>query len=87
MIIECNKSQIDEWNNSIDPLLKLTYNFSNTEITYLDTEEYKGERFEISGIFDFRLHVKTTETYQYLPTSSAHPRHTFKSITTGEVIR
>ena len=60
---------------------------TKTEGAYLDTEEYKGERFEISGIFDFRLHVKTTETYQYLPTSSAHPRHTFKSITTGEVIR
>ncbi|CAG2217126.1 recQ [Mytilus edulis] len=41
MITECNKSQIDEFfaiANNIDPLLKFTYNFSNTEVTYLDTE-------------------------------------------------
>ncbi|VDI74976.1 Hypothetical predicted protein [Mytilus galloprovincialis] len=86
MITECNKSQIDEFfaiANNIDPLLKFTYNFSNTEVTYLDTEVYKGERFKSSGVLDIRLHVKPTETYQYLPITSAHPKHTFRSIITG----
>ena len=56
-------------------------------MTYLDTEVYKGERFKSSGVLDIRLHVKPTETYQYLPITSAHPKHTFRSIITGETIR
>ncbi|VDI60348.1 gamma-aminobutyric acid receptor subunit alpha [Mytilus galloprovincialis] len=85
MITECNKSQIDEFfaiANNIDPLLKFTYNFSNTEVTYLDTEVYRGERFISNGVLDIRLHVKQTETYQYLPFTRAHPKHTFRSIIT-----
>ncbi|CAC5386124.1 unnamed protein product [Mytilus coruscus] len=53
MVTECNKSQIDEFfaiANRIDPLLKFTYDFSNTELTYLDTKVYKGERFKSSGV-------------------------------------
>ena len=33
------------------------------------------------------LTLKKTETYQYLPPNSSHPRNTFKSITTSETIR
>ena len=56
-------------------------------MTFLDTEVYKGTRFFKHRILDVRSHIKCTETYQYLQPSSAHPIHTFKSITVGETIR
>ena len=73
--------------NNIHPLLKFTYEIAETCITYLDTEVYKGKRFEEMKILDIKSHIKKTETFQYLPTSSAHPKHTFKNIIIGETIR
>ena len=73
--------------NKIDPLLKFTFEVSSSSMTYLDTEVYKGERFHNNNILDVKSHIKKTETYQYLPITSAHPKHTFTSITVCESIR
>ena len=40
--------------NSIHPLLKFTYEMSETCITYLDTEIYKGKRFK-----EMKIEIKT----------------------------
>ena len=89
-VTECDRSQIKKFfeiANSIDPLLKFTFIISDIEVTYLDTEIYKGDRFKTNSILDIRSHVKTTETYQYSQTCSCHPSHTFKNISTTETIR
>ena len=85
-----NNNQIEEFfsiANAINPLLKFTYETSNYLMKYLDTEVYKGTRFLDSGFLDIKSHIKTTETYQYLPPLSSHPAHTCINITMGETIR
>ena len=67
--------------------LKFTYEYSNREITFLDTEVYKGSRFLYEGVLDIRTHIKKTETFQYLDRTSAHPTSVFKAFIKGEVIR
>ena len=67
--------------------LKFTYEYSNKEITFLDTEIYKGSRFSNESVFDIRTHIKKTETFQYLERTSAHPTNVFKAFIKGEIIR
>ena len=67
--------------------LKFTYEYSNKEITFLDTEIYKGSRFTNEGVLDIRTHIKKTETFQYLERTSAHPTNVFKAFIGGELIR
>ena len=51
--------------NNYHPTIKLTAEISDTEITFLDTCVYKGERFKEESILDVRTHFKPTETFQY----------------------
>ena len=90
IVFSAGNDQIKEFfniANRIDPLLKFTFEVSNNVMTFLDTKIYKGTRFLEHRILDVKSHTKSTETYQYLQPSSAHPIHTFKSITVGETIR
>ena len=90
MIFYGNKEQINEFftiANDFDALLKFSFEISSTSVTYLVTDVYKGERFFKDKILDLKSHCKPTETFQFLPTTSAHPKHTFKSIIIGETIR
>ena len=73
--------------NKIHPFLKFTADFSYTEVTYLDLKIFKGPRFIKEHRLDTKIHTKTTETFQYLERSSAHPLATFKGFIKGEVIR
>ena len=67
--------------------LKFTFEFSNQEITFLDTHIYKGKRFKEEGILDIKTYTKKTETFQYLDRTSAHPTSVFKGFLKAEVIR
>ena len=73
--------------NSIHQHLKFTYEFSNEQITFLDTCLYKGETFNFNGILDIKTHIKKTETFQYLDRTSAHPKSVFKGFVKGETLR
>ena len=42
-----------------------TAEISYTEITFLDTNVFKGEQFANKSIFDIQTHFKPTETFQY----------------------
>ena len=46
---------------------------SETEITFLDTKVYKGDRFNKESILDVQTHYKPTETFQYTNFYSCHP--------------
>ena len=50
--------------NNYHPTIKFTAEISDTEITFLDTCVYKGERFKEESILDVRTHFKPTETFQ-----------------------
>ena len=63
-----NKEEITafiELANNYHPTIKFTAEISDTEITFLDTCVYKGERFKEESILDVRTYFKPTETFQY----------------------
>lgn len=59
--------------NSFHPAIKFTAEISDTEITFLDTCIYNGDRFKKHSILDVRTHFKPTETFQYTHFDSCHP--------------
>jgi hypothetical protein len=73
--------------NQFHPTLKFTYECSTECVTFLDTEIYKGERFNKEGILDIRTHTKPTNTFQYLHRTSCHPNSVFKGFIKGELLR
>ena len=68
-----NIIQFIEQANNHHPTIKFTAEISCTEITFLDTNIYKGKRFEKDAVLDVRTHFKPTETFQYTHFSSSHP--------------
>ena len=46
-------------------ILKFTAEISDSEIAFLDTKVYKGERFNRDSTLDVQTHYKQTETFQY----------------------
>ncbi len=73
--------------NTAHPTIKFTWTLSEKEVTFLDLEVYKGERFEKEGILDIRPHFKATNRFQYLHYASSHPRATYRGIVKGEMKR
>ena len=73
--------------NAHHPLLKFTFDISDSEMTFLDTTVYKGVRFDNIGILDIRSHFKSTNTYQYLHRTSLHDPKVFAGFIKGETIR
>ena len=59
--------------NQFLPTIKFTAEISNSNVTFLDTLIYKGERFKETGILDVRTHFKPTEKFQYTHFKSSHP--------------
>jgi hypothetical protein len=59
--------------------LTISYDISANEITFLDTIIFKGPRFNSCNLLDVRLYTKPLNSFLYLPPSSCHPPHTFRS--------
>lgn len=73
--------------NCYHSTLRFTWEVSTKEVSFLDLEIYKGSRFEQSGILDLRPHYKSSNSFQYLHRSSAHPPSTHRGVVKGELIR
>lgn len=73
--------------NNLHPTIKFTSDISSEQITFLDLEIYKGERFTTSGKLDSRPHFKPTNKFQYLSFNSAHPKSVHKGLVKGEFTR
>ena len=67
--------------------MKFTFDFPNTEATFLDTTVFKGRRFRETSILDIRTHTKKTDTFQYLHRSSCHPDSVFRGFIKGQTLR
>uniref|UniRef100_A0A1B6KRB6 Reverse transcriptase domain-containing protein n=1 Tax=Graphocephala atropunctata TaxID=36148 RepID=A0A1B6KRB6_9HEMI len=82
------------WNNSTELLknflenlnkfsiLKFTWNFSKNILTFLDVDV-----FVQSGYLKTKIHIKETNTMDYLHFNSCHPVHVKKSIPKGLSVR
>ena len=72
------------------PTIKFTAEISVTEITFLDTCIYKGDRFKSKSSLDVRMHFKPTEAFQYMiytHFSSCHSPGVKKGFIKGEALR
>ena len=73
--------------NELHPTFKFTFETSQQELTFLDVEVFKGQKYNHNGILDLRTHTKPTDTFQYLHRKSWHPTATFKGFIEGEMLR
>ena len=60
--------------NNIIPDIKITFEYSQKEIPFLDVLIYVNQ----DGFLATKTYFKETDTHQLLHTKSFHPRHTFK---------
>ena len=73
--------------NKFHPTIKFTVEISEKEITFLDTNVYKGARFYKESLLDVRKHCKPTETFQCTNFYSCHPPGVRKGFINGEALR
>jgi len=68
--------------NNLLPNIKVTLEYSNKEINFLDTCVYIH-----NNKLNTRVYFKKTDTHQLLHKQSFHPEHIFKSIIKSQLIR
>ena len=85
VIIREELQQFIEQANTHHSTIKFTAEIS--EITFLDTVVYKGNRFITESVLDVRTHYKATETFQYTHFSSCHPPGVKRGFIEGEALR
>ena len=73
--------------NNFHPTIKFTAEISETETTFLDTEVYKGVRFNKDSILKVRTHFKPTGKFQHTNFYSCHPPGVTKGFIKGEALR
>lgn len=73
--------------NSHHPSITLKHTISSSEINFLDILTYKGPKFGNTGILDFKVFFKETDTHALLHHSSHHPQHIFKGIVKSQLLR
>lgn len=61
--------------NSLDPNINFTYNSSNIGLPFLQLFVYKTDTAILTDIY-----YKDTDSHDYLPSNSCHPRHTLRNI-------
>ena len=71
--------------NSFHPTITFMAEISETEITFLVTKVYKGERFHKESVLDVKTHYKPTETFQFTNFYSCHPPGVTKGFIKGRL--
>ena len=78
-----NKEEIDtfiELAHNYYPTIKFTSEISDTEIPFLDSCVYKGERFKKESTLGVRTHFKRIETFQYIHVTSCYLQASGKAL-------
>ena len=73
--------------NNYHDTIKFTAEISHSEITFIDTKVYKGERFKRESTLYVQTHYKQTETFQYTNFYSCHPPGVKKGFIKAEALR
>ena len=73
--------------NKFHPTGKFTAEISEKEITFLDTNVYKRQRFYKEALLEVRTHYKPTETFHYTNFYSCPPPGVTKGFIKGEALR
>lgn len=67
--------------------IKIKYTIHETQVNFLDTVTYKGERYQQTGHLDFKVYFKDTDTHSLLFKTSYHPKHTYRGIIKSQLLR
>ena len=89
-LLDTNEDNIKEFvkmANHYHDTIKFTAEISDSEIAFLDTKVYKGERFNRDSTLDVQTRYKQTETFQYTNFYSCHPPGVKKGFIKGEALR
>jgi hypothetical protein len=73
--------------NTITNGIKITFEYHEQEINFLDTVVYKKEADNDQLLLKTRVFFKKTDTHQLLHTGSFHPKHTTKGILKSQLLR
>ena len=73
--------------NTHQKSIKIKYTFDPEEVNFLDVVSYKGPEFLETGLLDFRVYFKETDTHSLLHKKSFHPKHTFRGIIKSQLLR
>lgn len=90
MIWDKPSEQLDSFLSALNQFhdtIKFTHTISDSSVDFLDITLHKGERFTKDNIMDIKPYFKSTNCFQYLHYSSAHPRSVFSGIAKGEASR
>ena len=69
--------------NSVNPCIKFTLHYSPASVNFLDVCVSSDQ----NGVVSTDLHVKSTDTHQFLHSNSCHPNHTKKGIAYAQALR
>lgn len=77
----------EKFNNVLPTIRCGSITIDNHSGIFLDIEIYKGKRFQLENILDFRTYQKVQNRYLYLAPNSFHRRDIFKSTIVSELNR
>ena len=78
--------QFENHLNTITPGIKITFEYSQTEMNFLDTTICK-KTSDNQVTLQTKVYFKKTDTHQLLHVNSFHPKHTTKGILKSQLIR
>lgn len=78
--------QFETFLNNLIPGINITFNTSDTEVSFLDTTVYKSIS-DNHCTLQTKVFFKDTDSHQLLHKSSFHPKHTFKGILKSQLLR
>ena len=73
--------------NDISPSIKVTSEVSDTKIHFLDVFVLKSQRFFNTGLLDFKIAFKSTDSHRLLSRNSFHPPHVKRGVIWSQVLR
>ena len=83
----CSLHEFIDICNSVHQSIKVVSTISMFSIHFLDICIYKGDHFSATGLLDFKIAFKSTDSHRLLSRSSFHPPHVKRSVIWSQVMR
>ena len=77
------EDRLKECINSYHKMIKYTWDYSTSKVSFLDVSIYKERESDICT----DVYSKLTDTHQHLDSKSCHPRHVKEAIPYGQALR
>lgn len=74
-------------NTGLPNSFALTWEWSHSSAVFMDVVIHKGDRFQRTGVLDFKLYTKPINRFLYIPYKTGHPKHQLTGFIKGELQR